>query len=164
MGDSLYQITLSFSLSFSYFGGPSEFRKHNVFCCSVNLRPTLLVKQPSEAHVPLFKPLSLIRVSLQAALSTHINSAMYSQDETIRLADSEKTELFWILLMKLGASPLLSKLGQPFTQKNYALTQRLQAYLSQIFEIRKEKLLKNPRENCCQPRKLNEAMFLENVH
>ena len=55
--------------------------------------------------------LSLIRVSLQAALSTHINSVMYSQDETIRLADSEKTELFWILLMKLGASPLLSKLG-----------------------------------------------------
>ena len=69
------------------------------------------MKQPSEAHVPLFKPLSLIRVSLQAAVSTHISSVMYSQDETIRLADSEKTELFWILLMKLGASPLLSKLG-----------------------------------------------------
>ena len=60
------------------FGGTFEFRKHNVFCCSVNLRPTLLVKQPSEAHVPMFKPLSLIRVLLKAALSTHINSAMYS--------------------------------------------------------------------------------------
>ena len=62
-----------------YFGCTFEFRKHNVFCCSVNLRPTLLVKQPSEAHVYLFKPLSLIRVSLQAALSTHIKSAIYSQ-------------------------------------------------------------------------------------
>ena len=29
--------------------------------------------------VPLFRPLSFVRVSLQAALSTHINSAMYSQ-------------------------------------------------------------------------------------
>ena len=32
-----------------------------------------------EAPVPLFRPLSFVRVSLQAALSTHINSAMYSQ-------------------------------------------------------------------------------------
>ena len=67
--------------------------------------------------------------------------------------------------MKLGACALLSKLGQPFTQKNQALTQRLQgAYLTQIFEIRKEELLQNPGENCCQPRKVNEALFLENVH
>ena len=29
----------------------------------------------------------------------------------IRLADFEKTELFWISLMKLGGSALLSKLG-----------------------------------------------------
>ena len=63
----------------SYFGWTFEFRKHNVFCCSVNLLSTLLVKQPLEAHVPLFRPLSFVRVSLQAALSTHINSAMYSQ-------------------------------------------------------------------------------------
>ena len=83
MGDSLYYITLSFSFSFSYFGGTFEFRKHNVFCCSVNLRPTLLVKQPSEAHVPLFKPLSLIRVSLQAALSTHINSAIGTHERVV---------------------------------------------------------------------------------
>ena len=61
--------------------------------------------------MPLFKPLSLIRVSLQAALSTHINSVMYSQDETIRLADFEKTELFWISLMQLGASALLSRIA-----------------------------------------------------
>ena len=63
----------------SYFGWTFEFRKHNVFCCSVNLLSTFLVKQPLEAHVPLFRPLSFVRVSLQAALSTHINSAMYSQ-------------------------------------------------------------------------------------
>ena len=59
------------------FGGKFEFRKHNVFCCSVNLQPNVLVKQPSEARVPMFKPLSLIRVLLKATLSTHINSAMY---------------------------------------------------------------------------------------
>ena len=59
-----------------YFGGNFEFRKHNVFCCSVNLRPNVLVKQPSEARVPLFKPLSLIRVLLKESLSSHINSAM----------------------------------------------------------------------------------------
>ena len=80
-----------------YLGGTFEFRKYNVFCCSVNLRPTLLVKQPSEAHVRLFKPLSLIRVLLKAALSTHINSAMYSQKSCFA-----KTELFWISLMTLA--------------------------------------------------------------
>ena len=64
-----------------YFGETFEVRKYNVFCCSVNLRPTLLMKQPLEAHVPLFKLLSLIRVSLKADLSTHINSAMYSQKD-----------------------------------------------------------------------------------
>ena len=99
------------------FGGTFEFRKYNVFCCSVNLRPTLLVKQPSEAHVPLFKPLSLIRVSLQAALSTHINSAMHSQKGCVvydwLILWSKKTELFWISLsfMRLGACALLPKLG-----------------------------------------------------
>ena len=70
---------LGYGIVGSYFGWTFEFRKHNVFCCSVNLLSTLLVKQPSEAHVPLFRPLSFVRVSLQAALSTHINSAMYSQ-------------------------------------------------------------------------------------
>ena len=54
--------------------------------------------------MPVFKPMSLIRVSLQAALSTQINSAMYSQKTCgIRLADFAKTRLFWISLMKLGA-------------------------------------------------------------
>ena len=64
--------------------------------------------------MPLFKPLSLIRVSLQAALSTHINSAMHSQKDCVVYDFVEqKTELFWISLrfMKLGASALLSKLG-----------------------------------------------------
>ena len=67
--------------------------------------------------MPLFKRLSLIRVSLQAALSTHINSAMYSQKGCVvydwLILRSKKTELFWISLsfMKLGASALLSKLG-----------------------------------------------------
>ena len=78
----------------------------------------------------------------------------------LRLACFSKTELFWISLMKLGTFALLSRLGQPFTQKKYALTQRLQAYLPQNIEIRKEELLKN----LGQPCKLNEAMFLENVH
>ena len=27
-----------------YFGGNFEFRKHNVFCCSVNLRPNVLAR------------------------------------------------------------------------------------------------------------------------
>ena len=49
--------------------------ENNVFCSSVN--------QPSEVHVPMFKPMYLIRVSLQAALSTHINSAMYSQKSCV---------------------------------------------------------------------------------
>ena len=82
--DRGYRIVGAFVKSLSrinelifYFGGNFEFRKHNVFCCSVNLLPNVLVKQPSEAHVPLFKPLSLIRVLLKATLSTHINSAMY---------------------------------------------------------------------------------------
>ena len=82
--DRGYRIVGAFVKSLSrinelifYFGGNFEFRKHNVFCCSVNLRPNVLVKQPSEARVPLFKPLSLIRVLLKATLSTHINSAMY---------------------------------------------------------------------------------------
>ena len=82
--DQGYRIVGAFVKSLSrinelvfYFGGNFEFRKHNVFCCSVNLRPNVLVKQPSEARVPLCKPLSLIRVLLKATLSTHINSAMY---------------------------------------------------------------------------------------
>ena len=82
--DRGYRIVGAFVKSLSrinelifYFGGNFEFRKHNVFCCSVNLRPNVLVKQPSEARVPLFKPLSLIRVLLKATLSLHINSAMY---------------------------------------------------------------------------------------
>ena len=84
--DRGYRIVGAFVKSLSrinelifYLGGNFEFRKYNVFCCSVNIRPTILLKQQSEAHVTLFKPLSLIRVLLQAALSTHINSAMYSQ-------------------------------------------------------------------------------------
>ena len=166
MGDSLYQITLSFSFSFSYFGGTFEFRKHNVFCCSVNLRPTLLVKQPSQTHVPLSKTFVPYKgFTASGSLDPHKQSQVLTKGLCgIRLADFAETELFWISLMKLGAFALLSRLGQPFTQKNYALTQRLQAYLPQIIEIRKEELLKNLGENCCQPRKLNEAMFLENVH
>ena len=88
--DRGYRIVGAFVKSLSrinelifYFGGNFEFRKHNVFCCSVNLWPTLFVKQPSEAHVRMFQPLSLIRVLLQAALSTHINSAMYSQKSCV---------------------------------------------------------------------------------
>ena len=84
--DRGYRIVEAFVKSLSrinelifYFGGNFEFRKHNVFCCSVNLRPSVLVKQPSEARVPLFKPLSLIRILLKESLSSHINSAMYSQ-------------------------------------------------------------------------------------
>ena len=69
----------SYGIVGSYFVWTFEFRKHNVFCCSVNLLSTPLAKQPSEAHVPLFRPLSLVRVSLQAALSTQMNSAMYSR-------------------------------------------------------------------------------------
>ena len=81
----------------------------------------------------------------------------------MRLADFAKTELFRISLTKLGASASLSKLqavGSPFTLEK-ALTQRLQAYLTQGFEIREEELLKNPRKNCCYPRELNEVKFLK---
>ena len=129
----------------SYFGWTFEFRKYNVFCCSVNLLSTLLVKQPSEAHVPLFRPLPFVRISLQAALSTHINSAMNSQKGLCgtRLADSAKTELLWISLMKPGASALLSKLRQPFTQEKLGITtKRLKVYLPRMFEIRNEEFLK----------------------
>ena len=62
--------------------------------------------------MPLFKPLSLIRVSLQAALDPHKQCYVLAKGLCgIRLADFAKTELFWISLMKLGASALLSKLG-----------------------------------------------------
>ena len=64
--------------------------------------------------MPPFKRFSRIRVSLQAALSSHIIKQRYVlTKETcgMRLADFAKTELFQISLTKLGASVLLSKLG-----------------------------------------------------
>ena len=88
--DRGYRIVGAFVKSLSrinelifYFGGNFEFRKHNVFCCSVNLQPNVLARLGEATiggiRVPLFKPLSLIRVLLKASLSSHINSAMYSQ-------------------------------------------------------------------------------------
>ena len=60
-----------------------------------------------------------------------------------RLADSAKTELLWISLMKPGASALLSKLRQPFTQEKLGITtKRLKVYLPRMFEIRNEEFLK----------------------
>ena len=60
-----------------------------------------------------------------------------------RLADSANTELLWISLMKPGASALLSKLRQPFTQKKLGITtKRLKVYLPRMFEIRNEEFLK----------------------
>ena len=96
----------------SYFGWTFEYRKHNVFCCSVNLLSTLLVKQPSEAHVPLFRSLSFVRISLQAgSLDPHKQRHVLTKGLCgTRLADSANTELLWISLMKPGASTLLSKL------------------------------------------------------
>ena len=60
-----------------------------------------------------------------------------------RLADSAKTELLWISLMKPGASALLSKLRQPFTQEKLGITtKRLKVYLPRMFEICNEEFLK----------------------
>ena len=127
----------------SYFGWTFEFRKYNVFCCSVNLLSTLLVKQPSEAHVPLFRPLPFVRVSLQAALSTHINSAMNSQKGCV-VQD-------WLILQKRSYSgfhswslaPLHCYLRQPFTQEKLGITtKRLKVYLPRMFEIRNEEFFK----------------------
>ena len=42
MGAFVKSYILTNELIF-YFGGTFESRKHNVFCCSVNIRPTLLI-------------------------------------------------------------------------------------------------------------------------
>ena len=93
-----------------YLGGTFEFRKHNVFGCSVILRLTLFAKQPSEADVPPFKPSSLKRLS-SGSLDPHKHSYVLRKEMCgMRLADFAKTELIRISLIKLGPSASLSKL------------------------------------------------------
>ena len=63
----------------------------------------------------------------------------------IRLDDFAKTELFWISLMKLGASALLSR------KALYTGKLGINANITgpDFLKIRKEQLLKNQGKNCC---------------
>ena len=63
----------------------------------------------------------------------------------LRLADFVKTELFWISLMKLGASALLSRMAL------YTGKLGINANITgpDFLKIRKEQLLKNQGKNCC---------------
>ena len=89
----------------------------------------------------LFKPLSLC-FTASGSLNPHKQCYVLTKElYGIRLADFAKTGLFWISLMKLGASALLSRIA--FYKGKLGIIAKITSVFVPDFEIRKEQLLKN---------------------